>query len=434
MNVRFAAALGRRMLRGRDGTARYLRGAVLGIAVSLVPLVVVMEVSTGMIQGITARLLEIGTYHLQIPLPPATSIARLTELSAAVADVAGVIAAVPERQGTGMIVSSTGAVGVSIRCVPADVFSRDAGFASYLSIRSGAPDLSEKDSVLLSSALAASLNVHAGESVNVLTTWDEAMAGPPRLTPVRVVGIYETGYQELDATLAYGSLSLADRIFSVRSSRTIIGVKVKDPFGNLAAIERGVYAAAGGDVNVSTWREIEFSRLASFRTTKALLLFIMALIVAVAAVNVSSAVLMILFERRHELGILKSIGADPASLAASYLLTGLVTGAAGTAIGLGFGLLVAVNINQVMAGITGAVNAVLALVSLAQSAFVPGAKPLGSFTLFNSAYYLSSIPIKIDVAEIVVAAASTILLSALAAYFPAARTARIRPMEILKKV
>jgi len=434
MNLRFAATLGRRILRGRDGTARYLRGAIMGIAVSLVPLVVVMEVSTGMIQGITARLLEVGTYHLQIPVSPTTSTARLAELSASIGGVADVVAAVPEKQGTGMIVSASGAAGVSIRCVPPDVFARDAGFKAYFTIRSGTADLSRDDSVLLSAALAATLAVAAGDSVNILTTWDEAMSGPPRLTPVRVVGIYETGYQELDATLAYASLGLAQHIFSARASRAIIGVKVKDPFANLAVIEQRVAAAAGGEVRVASWRDIEFSRLASFRTTKALLLFIMALIVAVAAVNVSSAIVMILFERRHELGILKSIGVDQSSLAASYLLSGLVTGAAGTAAGLGLGLLVAVNINGVIAGITGAVNGSLRLLSLARSAIIPGSAPFGSFTLFNSAYYLSSIPIKIDVLEIVVAGAATILLSAVASFIPAARAARIRPMDILKKV
>ena len=188
------------------------------------------------------------------------------------------VAAVPERLGTGMIVSSAGAAGVNIRCVPADIFERDAGFASYITVRSGKADLSRDDSILVSSALAATLGVVAGEAVNILTTWNEAMAGPPRLTPVRVVGIYETGYQELDATLAYGSLSLAQRIFSSRASRTIIGVKVRDPFGDLRGIELAAAAAAGGDVRVATWREIEFQRLASFRTTKALLLFIMALL------------------------------------------------------------------------------------------------------------------------------------------------------------
>ena len=434
MNPRFAAALGRRILRGKDGTARYLRGAIMGIAVSLVPLVVVMEVSTGMIQGITARLLEVGTYHLQVPISPTTPLPRLRELSAAVAAVPDVVAAVAEKQGTAMIVSSSGAAGVSIRCVPSDVFDRDTGFKSFFTIRSGVADLSRDDSILLSVALAATLDVTSGDTVNILTTWDEAMTGPPRLTPVRVEGIYETGYQELDAALAYGSLGLAQHIFSARASRAIIGVKVKDPFGNLAVVEQGVAAAAGGDVRVATWREIEFSRLASFRTTKALLIFIMALIVAVAAVNVSSAIVMILFERRHELGILKSVGADQGSISAAYMVTGLVTGTAGTAAGLGIGLLVAVNINQVIDGLTRGINGVLTLVSWARAAVIPGSKPFGSFTLFNSAYYLSSIPIKIDASEIIVAGVATILLSAIASFIPAARAARVRPMEILKKV
>ena len=91
----------------------------------------------------------------------------------------------------------------------------------------------------------------------------------------------------------------------------MIGVKVRDPFGNLSRVAREVAAAAGGDARVATWRDIEYARLSSFRTTKALLLFIMALIVVVACVNVSSTVLMILFERRHDLGILKSVGAGP---------------------------------------------------------------------------------------------------------------------------
>jgi len=73
---------------------------------------------------------------------------------------------------------------------------------------------------------------------------------------------------------------------------------------------------------VATWREIEYTRLASFRTTKALLLFIMAMVVAVASVNVSSAILMILIEKRHEVGILKSVGIRPRPLSLSFLLQG----------------------------------------------------------------------------------------------------------------
>ena len=191
MSARFTLFFARRMLRGRGGTARYLRGAIVGIALSLVPLIVVMEVSTGMIEGITARLLEVGTYHLQCPLPPDTPPARLEEQAAAAARVDGVIAAVPERQGTAMLVSKSGAAGVSIRCVP-PVSSPRQGFQllrHHYRGKRGPGRLIDA----VSSALAASLGVAQGETIDVLTTWSGDMSGPPRLTPLRVSGIYETG-------------------------------------------------------------------------------------------------------------------------------------------------------------------------------------------------------------------------------------------------
>jgi lipoprotein-releasing system permease protein len=360
-SARFVLFLSRRMLRGKAGTARYLRGAVLGIAVSLVPLIVVMEVSTGMIEGITARLLEVGTYHLQLPLAADISGQKLESLAAEIRNVPDVVAAVPERLGTAMIVSAQGASGVSIRFVPPGLFDLDKGFRSYVAIREGEAGLDHPDSLLVSSAMAASLGVAAGDTVNVLTTWGENLSGPPRLTPVRVSGIYDTGYQELDAALAYAPLALAERILSPRAARAMIGVKVRDPFGSLTAVSRGVAAAAGGDARVATWREIEYARLSSFRTTKALLLFIMALVVVVACVNVSSSVLMILFERRHDLGILKSVGAGPRALSLSFLLAGFATGLIGTAAGIAAGLLVAVNINEVIRGLEWGINRILDL-------------------------------------------------------------------------
>ena len=432
--ARFVFFLSRRMLRGKGGTARYLRGAILGIAVSLVPLVVVMEVSTGMIEGITARLLEVGTYHIQVPLAPDVTGPVLAGTAESIRKVPGVVAAVPERIGTAMIVSARGASGASIRFVPPELFDLDKGFRSFVVIREGDARLDQADTLLVSSAMAVTLGVKAGDTVNILTTWGENFSGPPRLTPVRVSGIYDTGYQELDAALAYAPLALAERILSPRAARAMIGVKVRDPFGSLASVSRDIAAAAGEGARVATWREIEYARLSSFRTTKALLLFIMALIVVVACVNVSSSVLMILFERRHDLGILKSVGADPRALSLSFLLTGFTTGLAGTAAGIAAGLLVAVNINEVIAGLEWTINRVLDLASMIQSTLSPSAHPFGAFTLFNSAYYLKSIPVRIMANEVIAAAVTALLLSAFAAYFPASRAARTRPLEILRKV
>ncbi|HUI69713.1 MAG TPA: hypothetical protein VL354_04275, partial [Spirochaetia bacterium] len=236
MKARLAFFLSSRMLRGKDGTARYLRGSVLGIALSLVPLIVVIEVSTGMIEGITARLLEVGTYHIQVSLPGNTPLADMEKRSDVIAKVPGVVAAIPERQGTGLLVAARGAAGVTLRCVPSDVFSLDPGFRSHVSVKSGTADLSRSDSLLVSTALADSLGVGAGDRISLLTTFGENLSGPPRLTQVQVAGLYETGYQELDKTLVYGSLDLAAKVLSQRAARAMIGVKVKDPFGDLSGV------------------------------------------------------------------------------------------------------------------------------------------------------------------------------------------------------
>jgi lipoprotein-releasing system permease protein len=434
MSARLALFLSSRMLRGRDGTARYLRGSVIGIALSLVPLIVVMEVSTGMIEGITARLLEVGTYHVQVSLPSGTTLSDMQRRAAQIAAVTDVVAAIPERQGTALLVTPRAAAGVTLRCVPSDIFAVDPGFRSHISVKAGTADLSRSDSLLVSSALAASLGVAVGDRINLLTTYGENLSGAARLTPLLVSGIYETGYQELDKTLVYGSLGLAQKALSPRGSRALIGVKVKDPFADLTRITAAISEAAGRDARVATWRQIEYPRLASFAFTKAILILIMGLIVVVAAVNVSSSVIMVVFERRNEIAILKSVGVGEESLSLSFLLTGLATGLLGTAAGLGAGLLVAVNINGVIAGLEWTVNRVLAAVSLIREAFLPSAHAIGTFTVFNSAYYLKSIPIRIDAPEVLSAGAATLLLCALASWVPAIRASRTRPLSILRKV
>ena len=434
MKRSFVAFFSLRTLRGKAGTARYLRGSVVGIALSLVPLLLVMEVSTGMIEGITARLLEVGTSHVQVSLPPGTGAAAMESLARRIADDPQVVAAVPERQGTGLLVSDKAAAGATIRCIADDAFLRDSGLASLVTLRAGELSLARPDSALVSAALAGTLGVGVGDEIAVLTSYGESMSGPPRVTSVRVAGLFETGYQELDKVMVYAPLSSSARMLSPRASRTLIGVKVREPFADLEPVIHRLRSALPADSRLATWRELEYSRLASFQTTRALLLFIMGLVVLVAAVNVSSSVLMIVFERRLDIGILKAIGASPSSLAVAFLTAGAVTGLLGTALGIALGLLVAVNVNQLLAALQAVLDAGVWVASLIRISLVPSAAALEPVTLFNSAYYLQKIPIRIDALEVALAAAGTLLLSALASYIPAARAAGLKPLEVLKKV
>ena len=184
---------------------------------------------------------------------------------------------------------------------------------------------------------------------------------------------------------------------------------------------------------MSTWRDLERSRLASFETTRWLLVLIMSLVAAVAAANVSSTVLMLVLERRQEIGILLGIGARPAVLTRSFLLAGLAAAAAGTVLGIAAGLLLAVNINGVIAALDRLLNFASGLLDLVRSPFTPGAGSGERLTLFQSAYYLQSIPVRVRALEVTAAAFGTLLVACLAAWLPARRAGRLSPLEVLRR-
>jgi lipoprotein-releasing system permease protein len=431
--MRESIFLGARTLRGRSGTGRYLRGAVAGIALGLVPLVLVMEVSTGMIEGITARLLEVGSSHLQATLPAALGTDDLVAAARVVEKLPGVRVVTAERQATVLLTVSTRSAGVTLRCVDPVSFARDEGLHRYLAASAGSLDLSQPRTVLISAALARTLGASPGDIVLAVAGLTGEAVVLPRVTRLTVGGVYETGYQELDKVVAYVSLADAAAAVPPRSARTLLGVKVVDPFADLSTVASRVAEALGPDARVSSWRDLERSRLASFETTRWLLVLIMSLVAAVAAANVSSTVLMLVLERRQEIGILLGIGARPAALTRSFLLAGLVASFAGTALGIAAGLLLAVNVNGLIAALDRLLNFAAGAFELARAPFVSGTGSGDRLTLFQSAYYLQSIPVRIRAVEVSVAAAGTLLVACLAAYLPARRAGRMSPLEVLRR-
>jgi len=425
--------LGLRTLRGRHGTGRYLRGAVAGIALGLVPLVIVMEVSTGMIEGITARLLEVGSHHLQASLPSALGTDDLVAAARTVEKLPGVRAATAERQATVLLAIASRSAGVTLRCVDPVSFARDEGLHRYLSATAGSLELAQPRTVLISAALARTLGARPGDTVLAVAGLNGEATVLPRVTRLTVGGVYETGYQELDKTVAYAALADAAAALPPRGARTVMGVKVVDPFTDLSAVASRVAEVLGPDARVSTWRDLERSRLASFETTRWLLVLIMSLVAAVAAANVSSTVLMLVLERRQEIGILLGIGARPAVLTRSFLLAGLVAAVAGTALGIAIGLLLAVNINGVIAVLDRLLSLAAGVFDIARSPFTAGTDSGTRLTLFQSAYYLQEIPVRIRAFEVAAAASGTLLVACLAAYLPARRAGRLSPLEVLRR-
>jgi lipoprotein-releasing system permease protein len=412
--------------------SRHLRGAVVGIALSLVPVVVVLVVADGMIEGITARYIEIGTYHLQAQVRSPLSREELSLYAEAFSGVPGVTGAYHERQGFGLVSAAGGRSGATVRAVPPTLYEQDQGLARYMRFLQGSFDLSDPGAVLIGSGLAESLGVSLGDRVT-LVTMRNVPGRPfvPRLEQLTVRGVFSTGYHELDSLWVYIPIEKGLRVLDPSASWDLIGIKTDRPFDGLTGVQAAVARLGGVDFRIATWYDLEKSQYMSFQTTKTLLLFIMYLIVCVAAVNISSSMVMLVIEKRQEIGILKSIGASPRGIERVFMAAGLVIGIMGTGLGITAGLLAAVNINGIIRMFETVLNAAASVIRNVLSP--TAAMGNGDIRILNPAFYLETIPVNPDAGSLIGIAAFSIALSTFVSYFPARGAGKIRPLDVLRK-
>ena len=427
--------------RGAVGAGAYLGGAALGIGLSLVPLIVVLEVSDGLIAGITRRFLEVGSYHLQVGLPPGLEadaglrrlllddLAMRLELG-----VGAVTSAGRERQGVALAAAGARRHVVTVRSIAEDLYRRDAGLRYYLGVVAGGFDLQGRG-VAVSREVARQLDLRVGDRLAMVTALDRGTTRGgavlvPKLTPLEVRAIVATGYQELDRLWVFVSHATGDRLLPPGSGRDFVGVKVHDPFADLRPVLEAAATVAGPGHTLLTWYQLERANYESFATSRALLLLIMALIVAVAGVNVASATVTVALARRQEVAFLKSQGLPPEVVFWSLTGSGLLAGVLGAAIGIAGGLAAALNINEIVAGLEAIVTVVRHAAALL---LTPGAGVPGAVTLIDRGFYLEQIPIDVELVPLCVVAGGSVALAALATAIPAARAARRLPLEVLRR-
>jgi len=425
----------------RSNARRSLFGSMLGIGLSLVPLVVVLVVSDGMIEGITSRLVELGTSHVQAVDYSglsetgwgATEMRDLADRIVASDSSGSVVGAWAERQGYAIVVGPKGRGGSTVRAVDEAFFAENRPAAGLLEATPaiGEGDLGPRD-ILLGKKLADSIGAKAGDTVRVVTMARSAGGRSfPRFSSFVVRSVFSSGYQELDGIWCFIALGSGYRILDPVSSRSFVNVSTVDAFADLSGAVAAAREASPEGFSVFTWADLNRSQFTSFRTTKAILLFIMFLIVLVACANVSSALVMLVLERRREIAILKSAGAPPGGITFSFLLAGFLTGLGGALVGVPTGIFLAVLVNERFAILERAVN--VGNLFVARLIGPPGAA-IGHVYLLDPAYYLERIPVTIDFGEIFFITSGTLVLSVCAALFPAIRAGRERPIDTLRKV
>jgi lipoprotein-releasing system permease protein len=404
--------------RAHEG-GRYLRGAAAGIAVSLVPILVTLIVADGMIRGIIDRYLELGTGHLQVfsfldPEGLEGAVEKVREID-------GVREVWPEKRGTGVLVGKKGKTGASIRAIESS-FWNDEGSAGYLKVASGSARTETDREMLLGESLAAGIGAETGDTVRLMTLRTSPDGrNIPRITAFTVSGIVSSGYHELDALWCIISYEGGKRIFSEDSGSSSLIVKIDDPYSKAESFSMKLFPKLGAGFSVYTWKDLMRSQYSSYESTRQLLLFIMALIVIVAAVNVSSATSMLVIERQRDIAVLKVTGASVEGISGIFLWGSFLTGLCGAIIGITIGLLLGNFINPL-------IRSLEKLLSFF-SALAGG----GNVQILDPGFYLETIPIIIDWLAVFLIGCFTILCSVLASMIPAQRAGKLKPMELLRK-
>lgn len=422
--------------RGFSPSARVVLSVVC-IALSLVPLITVMFVTDGMLEGVTQRVIDLLSSDISVTIPddaPGAATAESLELAAAkLSGAEGVTGAQPELRGTALAAGGEERSGAYVRGVSEDAFLREP-YLSLLPATEGEPGTLGQRRCVLGSGVAEALGVHPGDDIRIISanTTDGGRI-IPRVRRYTVSAIVSSGYRELDALWVFVSLDDAFDTLGNSLREAFIGIKTDDPYSpdlnsRTFTVQRALLAdpdstGESGIAFAEPWTRSNAELLENFYTSKALLTVVTAMIVLVAFGAVSASVLVIVMERKREVAYLKACGAAASSVAAAFVLVGIFIGAAGVALGTACGVLVSLNINGIISGIERAVT-------FFENLGAPGGGAV--FHLLDPAYYLQRIPVAVNASELFVIGACALLLAAVVSVIPAIRAAGERPSETLR--
>lgn len=408
-----------------------LFGAMLCIGLSIVPLIVVISVTNGMIEGMTERIIGLSSSHIQAFVAPGVRVKNpesFIQYAEEKAKVKGVKNIYPQVEISALAAGKNGRAGIEIRALQNDIFERNDSFRNLFEVCDGdlqtfaAQNKEEKTPyAVIGKKISEDMDIKVGDTFRIITTRSSGEKIVPKLTSFKVGAIVSSGYQELDQFWVFVPLDTAYNKLSMESATYNIMIETDDAFSpDLVRIQKKIGENFGRYANVYRWDQIHTAEFENFSSTKVMLVFVMMLIVLVATVNISSAIIMLVMERQKEIAILKSIGAKTSGITFAFLLASLSCGVGGLIFGLPVGILLTIFSNQL-------INALERLVN-----FISALSGGGVVHLMDPAYYLSEIPVFVPVGQIVLIIVSVLILSLVVSYIPSRKAGKEKPLDILR--
>jgi lipoprotein-releasing system permease protein len=416
MHIPFELQIGWRYTRAgrsgrRNGFISFISMvSMLGIALGVAALIIVLSVMNGFQKEVRDRMLSVIS-HVEIYQPQGEALADWQATATEARRNEQVVGAAPFIATQALIARGDDMRGAVVRGIsPADEATVTA-LAAQLRDTTLVKLVPGGWGIVLGGELARSLGVKVGDRVTIVAPGGQVTpAGViPRLKQLTLVGTFDAGHYEYDSGLALMHVDDAARLFRV-AGPTGVQLRLKDA-QQAREVADEIQMRLGAAVRVSDWTRTNRNWFQAVQIEKRLMFIILTLIVAVAAFNLVSTLVMTVTDKQADIAILRTLGASPRSIMTIFMVQGAASGVIGTLAGMGMGLLVAFNVDVIVPAIERALH----------MSFLPG-----------SVYLISHMPSDPQSTDILPVVAISLALAFVATVYPSWRASRVQPAEALR--
>lgn len=385
--------------------------SLLGITLGMTALITVMSVMNGFQKEVRTRILGVAS-HVQVSGIDGT----LTGWRR----VAGETLRHPEVEAAAPFVSAQGMVsygqivsGVAVRGILPEMENDVADFAGMM-VDGELSDLVPGGfGMVIGRELARALGVFTGDKIVLISPQGQVTPAGilPRLKQFTITGIFQAGHFEYDSTLVLIHMSDAQKLYRMGEDEVSgVRLKLRDLF-HAPQVVRELAPMISADVYISDWSRQHANYFRAIQIEKRMLSLILALIIAVAAFNIVSTLVMAVTDKQSDIAILRTLGASPRSIMKVFIVQGTLIGVLGTTLGVIGGVLLAYNIEAVIAAIE---------------------RVFSVQFLSREVYYISEIPSDLQLPDVITVAAVSFVLTLLATLYPSYRASKVNPAEALR--
>jgi len=375
-----------------------------GVFVGVAALTIVLSVMNGFEDQVQRRIAGTNA-HIAVLSADDRPVQPSDSLVGRIAGTAPAAAIAPFVYGKVMVASRSSVDGMVMKGVEPSEEARVTDIMSHLSPADSALDGGDLPGIGLGEELAVRLRVSRGDVILISLPSEEPgglFGGVPRMKRLRVSSIFRSGLYEYDSSFGIVRIETAREFFELGRDVTGYELRIPDMF-RAREVARALETRLGSEYRVTNWIDLNRNLFAWMRIEKAVMFTILILIVLVATVNIVSSLVMLVLEKRRDIGVLRTMGVTPRGIMRIFLLQGTLVGVGGTALGLIVGL----------------------AVSFA----------LGHYKLLHlpgEIYFIDTLPVKIEWTDFVLVGVAATVLCFLASLYPAWRAARLAPVESIR--